>query len=201
MRYSNNNEKFPIEEVDHALIMLCEDIIEKSKESKYPIDNVVINSAYGYVDQDCLTNLNVRSIQTGFERFYFDTGNIAIVVATSSKDKEFEELKLNKDHAPLYEVQRGKTIEYYDDFKKAKDKIRRIDAIKQLLEGKEYQNIDIINFENEPKYVVANDDFYIMVDINNQIRGDYLNDERARNEYEENLERVEEKYLIKTHTK
>ena len=201
LRHSNYLEKYPTEKIDYALELVCKDMIKISKESKYPIDIVAINSAYGYVADDKLINLNVRNIQKGFDKFYFDTGSIAVVVATSSEDGTFKELELNKDQAPLYEVQRGKTIEYLDDFKKAKEKIQRIDAIKQLLEGKDYKNIDIISFEKEPKYVIANDDFYIMVDETNKIISDCLNDDRARKEYEETLERVKEKYTDKSHTK
>ena len=191
LRYSCNQEKYSNEDVVEACRLVSEELIELSKNSTCPIENVVIAKQYALSSSPLNPiDLEVDTIKKGLPKFYSDVDNKAIVLATTTPP--FKKIDFNKSRVPTYEPCRGKIIKTKDK-KELSGKINRIVAIKQMLEGTSYETIKRIDFPTGLLYGIVADDWYIYVDRNKEIKYDCLNvDHRAKEELSEYLLVVEE---------
>ncbi len=191
-------DKFTNDDLANTLRKVGEYLIEISKNSDVPIENVVIHNSFAYDDKYNEVNINIRNIKEGLPFFYSNVDSNVSIVATSSKEK-FAKVKVNIPNLPLYKVQEGKLIEYTDEFVEAKERIRRIDAIKQLIKGIQVENIDVKQFDYPLKYALVSDNYYIVIDEKNNIISDYVG-ESFKEEYKKKLESIKNTY-VKPHTK
>lgn len=182
LRFSNDSSYSSYDLYD-ILKQVSEYIIEESNKSTYPILNVMIHKGYAtdFIDNKELIDFGIKKVTEGFEKFYIDINTKDIVV--KSTEKPFAKIDFNKDNLPSYKTIRNKAVKTEDYYMIAKN-VRRIEAIKELLEGKKIRDIDIIDIPNNILYGIYNDDFYIYLNENLEIIGNYIDiDYRAKEEY------------------
>ena len=193
LRFSCDSNKFS----DYDLVCACkkvaERLIELSKDSSCPIENVVISKFYAMLRSDePLTNLGIANNKEGLTSFYSDVGTSAIVLATSKKDGTFAPVNFDKSNIPTYRTCRSKPIIYTQE-KDIMGKISRVASIKELLSGVNFEDIGRMNFDNGIMCGVVSDDWYIYVDNQKNINYDYIDiDERAKKELEQYLEIIDD---------
>lgn len=193
LRYSCDPDKYTNEDIIKACKIASQMLIDLSKQSSCPIDNVVVHRAYAAVDmKDENVNLNVKNIKEGLPHFYSDIGQSVIVMATTAKDNEFVPVNLNKQQIPEYLPAREQpTIS--TDIQEVSSKITRVATIKRMLEGEDYEYIEPIEFTQDLTYAIVNEDWYIYVDGQGVIHSDYITiDPRARQELSEYLIQIKD---------
>ena len=195
LRYSLDKD-YSNEDLIHILKNFSNDIIELSKDSEKPIDNVVVSGEYACEKVKSFVHLGIESVKTGLPYFWTDvgTGGKAILLA-SSKPPELVPIELGVDNLPLYDVCPSKTI-YIEDEKEIIARIKRVDSIKQLLSGKSYEDIEVIDITTPISYGYINDSFYVCVDMEGNIITDCINNSKKVEElYKKCLTDVKEKLL------
>lgn len=186
-------------------------MVEISKNSEYPIDNVVISpdKAMG----DCnfkIKDLGSLDIKKGFSKsFWFDVDYYAVVLATSANGEDLAKIELEPDKVTYYQLQRDKIKECNNEIEIIEN-IARIQIIDQLLDGIPFEDCDY-NVEKNIYKCYVGEDFYLTIDdkenINYYIMKNSINKEIAMkeikniiNEIEMSLtimEEVEEEYVSK----
>ena len=197
LRNSCNVNKYSNIEVVNACKEVAKLLIELSKDSTCPIENVVITNTYAMSssEEDVEINLGIVNNKEGLPDFYSDIDRIGIVLATSSKDREFVPINFDKTNVPVYKPCRGKP-QIITDMKESISKISRVASIKTLLESNSessYEELEQMVFNDGIICSVVTDDWYIYVDNNKEIYYDYINiDERAKVELKQYLEIMDE---------
>ena len=187
------SDKYESEDVVEACKQAAQMLIEKSKNSSCPIENVVITSGYAMSDyENDVIDLGIDSAQEGLPSFYSDINREGIVLATTAKEEQMQPINFDKSNVPTYKTQRGKIIKDRDP-EKTKEKIRRIAAIKKITEGHPYDEIGEFEFDTGIIYGVASDDWYVYIDDEKNIVYDMINlDPRAKEEMEKCIAEMEE---------
>ena len=179
--------------------LVAQEIIEISKDSEYPIENVVASSGYALSNQET-QRLSEDDIGRGVYSGYRDVNSNAVVLATTGKDGKAVPLDLDNSRHPHYKCVRVSPKEITGEVT-IEDKInlQRISAIKQILlnsDNPEYINgidIDVIALDEELVYAIIGQDWYITLNSNMEIKSDIINlDERAQLEFDEAMRKVEE---------
>ena len=102
LRYSLS-EKYTNENIVEACRLFAQKLIEDSKESRYPIENVVISPAYAMEKHSNeVRDLGKIEIQKGFDKFYTDVSSNAIVLATSNPDNSLVPVKTGPNEVEKY---------------------------------------------------------------------------------------------------
>ena len=188
LRYSLS-EKYSNENIVQACKLFAKRLIEDSKDSSYPIENVVISPYYAMSSylKDCIKLGNVE-IQKGFKKFYSDVSEEAIVLATSSPDSNFVPVKTGPTKAEKYEslrreIKRTNGSEAY----RLKYQILLLD---EYYSGKDFSNIEV-NMDDDIIYTIQGEDWYIAVsskgEIESYIMKNSNNREKANEEMSEEL--------------
>ena len=174
--------------------MVANNLIELSKKSDFPIDNVVISADYVMErSKEKTTDLGVENIKKGFDRFYTDVSGNAIILATSSQDSAFVPVVLSTkvpEYIPLRE--RMKTYKY----EQASIKINEMIALDEYLSGKPLEDIELdLNLDINTSYI--GNDWYISISNDGQITTYIMksckNKEKAEQEMKKVLEVIKEK--------
>ena len=186
-------------DVIEAMKLVGQEIIEASKDSDYPIENVVASATMallGYPTQE----LGVYDIGQGVYTGYKDVTHNAVVLATTGKDGKAAKVELDNSRHPSYKCVRVYPEELMGNINE-KDKIRfqRITALKQVLEHEDdphyYEGIDIDveALEEEFVYAIIGQDWYVALSASMEIKSDIiLLDERAQIEFDEAMRKVTE---------
>ncbi len=191
LRNSVNGEKYSDEEVVDACRKVAESLIERSKESSCPIENVVVHSAYATRDIPMIS-LGIGNNKLGLPNFYSDIGSVGIVLATTQVP--FAPVKLNQPDVPHYPLARERAKE--GTFEEMSDMIYRVHAVKKMLEGQNYMFIESPTFAEEIEYAIASQDWYIAIDKNGTIYEELIpGDERAKEELETARKMIEERKI------
>lgn len=188
LRCSCEPDKYNDEEITEFCKKTSELLVEMSKNSSCPIDNVVIHRAYATTSypgpEEYITSEN---IQTGLRKFYCDVNNRAIVLATSNEDNSLVSVNFDKSNVPTYMPTREKIIATAD-VHDILSIMNRVHAIKMYLANQTFTGIIGVEdflIESGFKYGIANQDWYIYVDENNNIHEEYIDfDERVKIEME-----------------
>ena len=153
-----------------AIKVVADMLIERTKDSKFPIANVIISSDFAmnkYVD--LIENLEINDSRDGYDYFYADVENSGIVLA-SSNNKKLVPIELGPNNCSKYLVNRKKVQEYdagvQDDFS---DKIASIQIIDQLLEDIPFEDCDYIVPNGIVKCYIG-EDWYLTKDIDGNIQ-------------------------------
>ena len=193
LRCSCNTEKYSDQDVVSACKEVSKKIIEISKESEYPIDNVVIHKAYAMNSvPDKPINLEIAygDNKRGFDNdFYSDINNSGIILA--STDKPFAPIKFETEKLPEYLPARDIPYKGKGDDKLI-EIINRVHSVKEVLDGKDYREVDeTIPLDEIILYGVANNDYYVYVNANGEVHDLLIdNDKRAIAEFEQAKEEV-----------
>lgn len=192
LRDSCNQNKYNNEEVINACIKVGEILIELSKNSSCPIENVVVHRAYATINMDSpMEYLGVESIKEGLPQFYSDVSTSAIILATTAKQGKFTPLNFDKTNVPTYQPLRYQP-RVTKNIQEASNKINRVNSVKRLLAGENYEYIEPMQFPNGLIYAIVSEDWYIYVDENGLIFKDIIDlDPRAKEEFAKAVVEVE----------
>ena len=186
-RYSNHD-------LVEAVQMIAKKLIEMTKDSDNPIENVFVTDGYAMSNYGRKCKLNSEEITRGLGKIYTDYSYSDACILASTKEEGYAPLKSKKVPA-IYKVQRSKPRVIRTDMEDAPNLINRVHTIKQLLAGKTIENdeLEVFDFKEDLLFCVANDDWYIYVDRNLEIKSDYIDkDPRAKEEFDKYMLIVEE---------
>ena len=175
LRHSCSSE-YTDQDIIEAMFAAAKELIERSKDSEMPIENVVASPTYaltGYATQE----LSEHNIGKGVYDGYKDVTNNAVILATTGENGKAVNLKLDGENQPIYESVRLKPREYKT--KQIDRTIRvlmqRINAIKECLENKDYaeyyKTIDFDYEFDEKEYIhaIIGQDWYVALDSSGNI--------------------------------
>ncbi len=190
-------EGYTNEDVIEAMKLFAEEIIERSKDSEYPIENVVASATYA-LERSETQSLSSSDIGRGVYIGYRDVTSNAVVLATTGKDGKAVDLDLDNTRHPHYKCVRVYPEEIVGTLSdRDKIKLQRITAIKQLLEHEDDPSylkgidIDTEALEEEYVYVIIGQDWFISLNTDLEIKSDIIPlDERAQLEFDEAMQKV-----------
>lgn len=199
LRESKDFTRYSNEDVVEACKDIARELIERSKDSDMPIENVVCSPCYalsGYTTQ----TLSRFDIGDGVYTGYKDVNQNAVVLATTGENGMAVPLKLNSTSQPIYKTCRLplKHFETPNIGNEVKILMQRIDVLRTSVETQDpeyYKSVDydFEILENEFVYAIIGQDFYVALDVNGNIRHNIaVKNEDAIKEYEEALETVEQ---------
>lgn len=187
------------------LIKICQKVarllIEKSKNSTCPIENVVISKMEALKNTDMKeVDLGVNNIKEGLPgKIYSDIKTSAVVLATTSNETDFVPINFDKSNIEIYLPSRDSILRT-NDKKQAYDYINRIHFIKAKLDGEMYQYLKPLEI-NELIYCISNQDWYIYVTEDLLIHEEIIDiDSRAKIEYLEAKKEIEKFINLKKET-
>lgn len=183
---NSTSSKYTNQDVIDACKAVAEQLIERSKDSDMPIENVVASPYYalqGYETQQ----LSQHNIGEGVYTGYKDVNSNAVVLATTGENGLAVPLKLDGENQPIYEPVRLQPKEYSGEqiTDGTKISMQRITSIKQCLENKENKDYyKIIDFDYEILettyiYAIIGQDWFVALDIN----GNIIHDIAVQNEH------------------
>ncbi len=187
-------EKYTNENIVEACRMFSKRLIEDSKNSKYPIDNVVISPYFAMKSHSNESqDIGVQNIQKGYKSFYIDVSQESIVLATSNEDNSLVPIKLGPSNAERYELLRRD--------RKIGLGLEAIDLVLQTLlldkhyGSGNYEDFDI-DVDKDIIYAIQGEDWYISVDstgkIDNYIMENSNDPKKAKEEMTESIEQTKE---------
>jgi len=153
---------------DEDVVKFCKEVarilIQNSKNSKYPIENVVISPEYAMEEHKSeIQRLDVPYIKEGMGTFYSDINSEnAILLASNSKDEKLVPIELGPDKKERYTPQRDK-VQLVEKEEEIIEKIARIQMIDQLLEDISLENC-LYNIPNNLEKCYVGEDWYVTVD-------------------------------------
>ena len=182
LRYSCNPNLYSNKDIVLACYKVANLLIEKSKDSSLPIDNVVISHEYAMKEVEAqIEYLGVDNIKKGLGSFYTDVNSNCVVLATNCKDLPFKPLYLDNTNVPTYLTCREKVKESFD-VKSAIFNINRIHLINKRLKNEKNDFEEPIIIDNLI-YAIYNQDWYIYVDSDLKIHEERIEiDERSKEE-------------------
>lgn len=183
LRYSCNLDDYSNEDVVSSCRLVANILLQESKDSSCPIENVVIHPAYAMCDyQNTAVYLNISSPKEGLKSFYSDVSSIAVVLATTSTDAAFAPVNFDKSNVPVYQPARECAKES-TNVDILNSNINRVHSIHQALSGQNYKYIEPITFQEGFLYGIVGQDWYLYVDANQQVHEDLISiDKRAEEE-------------------
>lgn len=192
------NGNYSDEDVIEATRLASQKIIEQSKDSEYPIENVVASPCYALLHHET-QELSDSDIGRGVYEGYKDVTQNAVVLATTGEDGKAVELELDSSRHPHYRCVRVLPKEIVGDLSDSmKINLQRITAIRQVLENEEdpeyLKGIDIDTDALDEIYVytIIGQDWFIALDSNLNIKSDIITlDDRAQLEFDEAMQKVE----------
>lgn len=188
LRHSLDSRYSDLELVD-LMKKVSKIIIDRTKDSEYPIDNVFINSEYAMKvsGENCSQISEVEDFQEGYSDFYMDTKiNNAILLASSNADNSLVDLKLGPSNVEKYPILRQK-IRCITDKKEIVRNIKKINAIDKLLIDDDnwmqicFEEIDVDNISK----LFVGEDWYIALDEKDNIIGRFYIDRGLEETLEE----------------
>ena len=197
LRYSVS-DKFTDSDVVSVMKEIANILIEKSKDSTMPIENVVASPYYALYDVQT-QKLSQSNIGVGVYEGYKDVSSNAVVLATTGENGIAVPLKLDT-RMPLYDTVRIMPIEItkenIDD--EVKISMQRISALKLCLENKDDMDyykrfdIDVYALESLYEYVIMGQDWFVALNSDMEIISDYIPfDNRYLEEFNAALEKIE----------
>ena len=198
LRYSVDTEKYSNFDVIEACRAIASELIEKSKNSPMPIENVVCSPCYSLEGAETQT-LSEYEIGRDVYSGYKDVSQNAVVLATTGENGIAVPLKLNPEQ-PLYKSCRL-PIRYYtypNIDNKEKILIQRINLLGKCKESSnneyyKYADFDFEILETDFVYIILGQDFYVALDNQGKIINNIISEEEeAKKEYEGALEKISE---------
>ena len=140
LRYSLD-DKYTNKDLFECMQQASQYMIEQTKKSNKPVDNVVVSKYYAMSSLGLDTSyLGVPDIKNGIGDFYSDVDSDAVVVATSEKKANFAEVVLDSKN-PRYEGIRKQPV--YFEGKEAKAKIDHLKTLRCFLRGQEVDELEV----------------------------------------------------------
>ena len=156
--------KYSDADIKEACRLISERIIELTKESEYPIENVVASNSY-VLEKEKTVPLNIKDPRDGLPYFYTDVRTSAVVIATANNG-ELLPIKQKPNNVERYKPTRMK-VKKSNQEESEVDTIH-IEALDQLYSGKNIDEIEIVE-KNNISYSYVGEDWYIIVQSNGNI--------------------------------
>lgn len=191
---NSENLKFNNKEVVEACQLIAQELINLSKDSTLPIDNVVITPHYAMQDSGMSEQeLGIANPQQGMKRFYTDVSSTSVVLATSFQNNQLVPVKLGVKKVPKYPVKRDKQMILYN--KEGQERVAHLKSLDQVLSGSVVEEVDI---EVDEKIVVCftGEDWCVTIDkegnLNEFIMNNTNNKKQALDEVQKALAYLKE---------
>ena len=162
LRYSLDPD-YTNEMLKEACTLIGKEIIQNTKDSKFPVLNVVTTDCYAYSRTNTVKT-NCTNPTRGFiPSFYTDMSEKMVVVATSEGD--LSPIKLGPDKAEKYEVGRAPIRKY--DVVKANNAVARIEALDAYYSNVAIDDIDIK--KRDIAFAYVGEDWYVALTKDNEV--------------------------------
>lgn len=186
-------DEYTDEDVRLACQKAANKMIELSKDSESPIENVVIANQYVFGNSIPSVHFNVEFSKDGTKApGYFDVnpGN-CVLVATSNNDNTREYVPFKDTEMPEYLVLRDK-VKYISNSAEINAAISKVKMVNNILQDEDYN--DVVDETTEYACAYVGEDFYVAVDklgnVKTYIMPNTKDKERAKIEMEEALNRL-----------
>lgn len=190
----SEDEGYTNEDLIEAINIIASELIEKSKTSSMPIENVIITSDYALKEHEQEEQpLNIDDRKTALRNLHFNIkeNSTGLVLKTSNPDNSLVPYRFTED-VPTYDVQREKIKLYTGE--DADNKVIQMYMINELLGGKEIDEI-LTELSVHYQYCICSSDWFIAVDKDNQITKYIMpntpNKEKAIEELQNSLQELE----------
>ncbi len=186
------DKKFSNSDLVETCRIIAREMIEATRNSVSPIDNVVITSDYVMdIPNMKKIDLGVSDVKKGMKSFYTDINESAILLASSSADNGLVPLKLGNKGQQKFLVQRDKIVVKYSE--NAIQTIQHIEAMDQFLSGKSVDEIEI-QTKDDIVIVYCGEDWYVSLNkegkVEQYIMKNSNNKEKALSEVQDALLRI-----------
>lgn len=141
-------------------------LVDISKNSNVPIDNVIITSDYAlssHKKENQNFKLTIRELKEALYGLNFNLNNEAIILATSNQNQTLVDYKFGIT-LPKYDSLRDNISIYKGQ--NAKERIIQLQMINSLLNGLSIDEIDTYENIDEPPILISGEDYYIIVNDN-----------------------------------
>lgn len=190
------DDSYSNDDIIESLKEVSNELIKESKNTDFPIDNIIITSDYAlkpYESEEKPLHLNKdRSILYNLQFNIKVEEDKGIILKTSAEDNSLVPYKFSRDNTPKYKCQRDKVKVLYG--KEGTNRIIQLHIIDKLLSGTELEDIEI-NLNINSDLCISGEDWYIAKTIDNQIvkyiMTNSKNKEAALEELTTYLEKIE----------
>lgn len=183
LRYSLD-EQYDNEDLVETIKKVAEILIEKTRQSEYPIENIIISKDYAMEKyKKGFVNLG-RNIKIGYDHFYSDVNEHNAILLASAKGNSLLELKLTPENAERYEVLRAK-IKCLTQSDEIVSNINRIHLIDSLLKKIDVSEVELEYTNLSINKLYIGEDWYIALDENNNIIKEFYIDRGLNKTLEE----------------
>lgn len=194
LRHSLVPTEYSDEDIIDALKVISKLIIEKSKESKFPIDNVFISPLYAMspLKNSAITlNENMEDIKEDFPPFWFDLKEKAVVLATTANKESYIPIETDIKNIPKYKVLRDNP-RYFTQKEEIFNQVNKIYLLNQMLQNNNTQIIKTSGLITEDKieniiYLITGEDWLVCLDKNLEIHEFII----SRDEFQINQAKLE----------
>jgi hypothetical protein len=192
------HRKYSTEDVVIACRQIAQELIERSKDSSMPIENVVASSGYalrGHEQQ----HLSEHNIGAGVYIGYKDVTSYAVVLATTGTNGKAVPLKLDGENQPIYKPVRLLPQEYVGSkiTNTTKVLIQRINALKECIANSENPehfktlDLDYEIMQTEYIHIIIGQDWYVALDSQGNLTHNIaIQNERSVEELNEALAKM-----------
>lgn len=190
LRFSKSN-KYTNKDVVEACQLIAKEIINASRTSETPIDNVVISGDLSMSESKLpMISLGVRNIKSGLSNtnFYSDVKSSAILLASVGKPGELVPVVLGKGkNKDRYDVARIKPAMFIGE--DGTEHIQQIEMLDQFLSGIEVGDVDIREHE-DILFCYVGEDWYIKVNTDKKVEVYIMNNSNNVKEAQREVELV-----------
>ena len=210
LRETSDSSKYTNKDLQEFIRIYAESIIEETKDSEYPIENVFINDKYAMEncgDKQYILGAGIQSEYnlnevsqyrlTNSIDIWTDVKTSAVLLATTEEGKKTLEgyvpLKNGPENAIRFSVARDKIYGInYDEsiiihrfiqsgITDIYERINRVYCMKQKLLGYDYKYINDISIERIVDAYVSSD-WYVYIDSNYEIHSDFISNYKKNDE-------------------
>ena len=198
LRYSLMSSEYTDEELLEVTKSYAQTLLEQTKDSAYPIQNVFIGHGYAIQGKSfvSITEPMKKNFKEDFQIGYFPTDvdeKSAMVLATTAFDKEYEELDFGLEKADRYPVLR-EPVTMHTDVRR----LNQLQLIDQKLSGGSLDEVTLLS-EEDISQVITGADWYICIMKDGQVISKILDNlpESKRQMAQEEIKQVMEKLRIR----
>lgn len=199
LRHSVDNKMFSDEDVIKACYDVAKELVELSKDSEMPIENVVVSPDQVLWNYPC-QKLSQDDIGKDVFLGYKNVSSNAVVLSTIGVNGNAVPLKLNGDNQPVYKSCRlpVRAYKYPNITDSIKVLLQRINLIKETIELGNLSRVKTMDFDmdildNEYMFAIIGQDFFVALDKNGVITHNIaILTEESQKEYQEAIDQVTE---------
>ena len=193
LRYAEDIE-YTNKDVVEACKLIANELIELTKDSPCPIENVVISPYYSMEESNMpVQKSEIQNPQQGLKNFYTDIRSKLIVLSTTSQTKNIVTPKLGLKNVPKYPVARDKKNILYN--KAGQEYLAHLKSLDQILSGVPVEELDI-SVDEKVAVCLVGEDWCVTIDkeghIEKYIMNNTNNEQAAITEVQAALQYVKE---------